>query len=44
VRVERALFHAQAQQHGRPTREHWCRVMVGFLGTGFVGFLESDPV
>jgi hypothetical protein len=30
VWLERALFHAQAQQHGRPTPEHWRRVMVRF--------------
>jgi hypothetical protein len=32
VRLERALFHAQAQQHGRPTPEHWRRVMVRARG------------
>lgn len=26
--LEMAMFNAQAQQHGRPTPEHWRRVMV----------------
>lgn len=29
--LEMALFNAQTQQHGRPTPEHWRRVMVGRL-------------
>ena len=44
LRLGRALFNAQAQQHGRPTPEHWRRVVVNYLVTGFSGRLESNPV
>lgn len=27
--LEMSIFNSQAQQHGRPTPEHWRKVMVG---------------
>ena len=43
MRLGRALFNAQAQQHGRPTQEHWRRVVVSHLVSGFSDRLASNP-